>query len=387
LDILVEFVGSYPVLRADGSSTLELTARVTTLAGNNVEAVSVSFRVLTGDGTVSPAQVETDARGESKTTFTVGTQSGIATVAASIERSGLTFGATRDLSVDPLSVSLAISSTNFGDPLMGNWSHDGSFVVFQTETYNDYGLYKVDVGGGDPVLLGNYRGGACKPDGSERIAVLAPPTGSWPEDDSLFVIDYNGGVVGGGVRPTMFYGTMRAVCWCQDGDSLLIASNTNMVYNVTDASGLVSRRFEGPVWGHTLSPVLNSPLVVIEGTGEDVGGIYSLDLNSGQSQQLVVGDSWYYPGPDLKGASVDPQGTTVVYSARKAIGDDYAEQHDLFTIPATGGVREELISGLSEELYPVWSPDGTKVLFSSNRSGSGYNLYIYTVPGGARTTQ
>jgi Tol biopolymer transport system component len=341
--------------------------------------------VASGGGTLSPTQVETDVSGEAKCTFTAGTQPGITTVAASIQRAELTFSDTQDLMVDPLAVSPALLSTDFGDPLMGSWSHDGSFVVFQTETYNDYGLYKVDVGGGDPVLLGNYRGGACKPDGSERIAVLGPPTGGWPEDDSLYVVDYDGRVVGAGIRPSTFYGEMRAVCWCQNGDSLLIAANTNMLYCVTDTSGITSRQFTGPVWAHTLSPVSNTPLVVIEGTGEYSGGIYSFDLDSGQSQQLVVGGGWYEYGPDLKGASVDSEGTTVVYSALKAIQDGYAEQHDLFTLPFEGGVSQGLISGPKEEMYPVWSPDGTKVLFSSDRTGNGYNLYIYTVPGSART--
>ena len=380
LDLVIEFIGNYPILRADGSSNLKLDAKVSTLAGGNVGGMNVQFQIISGTGTFSSSVVQTDVTGIASCTYTVGTQSGIVTVSASISRSGLTISDTRDLYLDPLAVSTHLLNSDFDEPLMASWSHDGGFVIFQTYTYNDYNLYKVDAQGGDPVHFGNYRGGACKPDGSERIAVFEPPTGNWPEDSKMFIFDYDGLMVGPGARPDAFYGEMRAICWCQNGDSLLIASNTNQVFCVSDAAGGTSRQFEGPVFGKTLSSVLNSPYVVVSGSGEYSGGIYSLNLNTGSVEQLVVGDYWYYEGPAISGASVNSQGTRVVYSARKKIVEEYEEHNDLFTIPFEGGLYEELLASPAQELFPVWSPDDSKVLFCSNRSGSGYNLYIYTVP-------
>jgi len=245
--------------------------------------------------------------------------------------------------------------------------------------YNDFGLYKIDVAGGDPVHLGNYRGGACKPDGSELIAVFEPPSGNWPDDSKLFLMDYAGQLVGSGFRPSAFFGQMVAVSWCQDGDSLLVTSNTNAAYCVSNIVGDVSRSFSGPIWGKTVSPVLNSPYIVVSGTGESTGGIFSINILDGSFEQLVLGDSWYYPGPAIAGATVNQQGTSVVFSMRKKINNDYQEHGDLYSIPYEGGLAREMLASPVEELYPAWSPDGTKVVFSSNRSGAGFNLYLFTV--------
>jgi hypothetical protein len=380
LDLIIEFEGNYPILRADGSSSFKLQAKVSTIAGSNVVGMSVTFQIISGTGTLSSNTVQTDATGIAPCTYTAGTQSGIVIVSASISRSGLSISDTRELYLDPLAVSTPILNSDFNEPLMGSWSHDGSIVIFQTNKYSDYQLYKVDAQGGDPVHLGNYRGGACKPAGGERIAVFEPPTGNWPEDSKVFIIDYDGLLVGPGFRPDTFYGEMRSVCWCQNGDSLLIASNTNMLFCVTYSAGGISRSFEGPVWGYTLSSVPNSPHVVVSGSGEYTGGIYSLNLNNGTAEQLVAGGDWYSEGPNISGASVNSSGTMVVYSTRNKIAEEYEEHNDLFTIPFEGGLQHELLASPAQEFYPAWSPDGTKVLFCSNRSGSGYNLYIYTIP-------
>lgn len=48
----------------------------------------------------------------------------------------------------------------------------------------------------------------------------------------------------------------------------------------------------------------------------------------------------------------------------------------LVLIPAAGGDARQITSGLSYEADPAVSPDGTRVAFSSNRDGSGSNVFV-----------
>src|SRR5882757_7543505 len=57
---------------------------------------------------------------------------------------------------------------------------------------------------------------------------------------------------------------------------------------------------------------------------------------------------------------VSPDGKTIVFDM----------MGDLFTVPITGGKAEPLTQGISFDSHPRWSPDGKKVLFSSDRSGA-----------------
>jgi imidazolonepropionase-like amidohydrolase/Tol biopolymer transport system component len=51
---------------------------------------------------------------------------------------------------------------------------------------------------------------------------------------------------------------------------------------------------------------------------------------------------------------------------------------DLFTIPMTGGKAERLTAGMEFDAQPRFSPDGTRIVFVSDRSGSD-NLWILTL--------
>lgn len=55
---------------------------------------------------------------------------------------------------------------------------------------------------------------------------------------------------------------------------------------------------------------------------------------------------------------------------------------ELFLVdPDTGDARNLTCSPTSEERYPAWSPDGSRIAFTSNRDGA-YNLYVMDANGG-----
>ena len=72
---------------------------------------------------------------------------------------------------------------------------------------------------------------------------------------------------------------------------------------------------------------------------------------------------------------VSPDGTTIVFD----------HLGDLFTIPVTGGEATQLTSGMAFDAQPRFSPDGTRIVFTSDRSG-GQNIWVMSLDG-SDTTQ
>jgi Tol biopolymer transport system component len=65
---------------------------------------------------------------------------------------------------------------------------------------------------------------------------------------------------------------------------------------------------------------------------------------------------------------VSPDGKTIVFDF---LGD-------IYTMPITGGKPVQFTKGLAFDSHPKFSPDGTKILFVSDRSG-GENIWWYSL--------
>lgn len=73
----------------------------------------------------------------------------------------------------------------------------------------------------------------------------------------------------------------------------------------------------------------------------------------------------------LRNVAISPDGATIAFTYKG----------NIFTVPAKGGEARQLTSGSSYNTNPVWSPDGTKIAFGSDREGS-MDVFVVNSRGG-----
>lgn len=73
----------------------------------------------------------------------------------------------------------------------------------------------------------------------------------------------------------------------------------------------------------------------------------------------------------LRNTAISPDGSTIAFTYRG----------DIFTVPATGGVATQITSSQAYDTKPIWSPDGSTIVFASDRQGS-LDLYAVEANGG-----
>ena len=65
--------------------------------------------------------------------------------------------------------------------------------------------------------------------------------------------------------------------------------------------------------------------------------------------------------------SLSPDGQWIVYDAPQS---DDSYERDIFLIAADGSRETALVRHTANDLFPVWTPDGSRIVFSSDRTGS-----------------
>ena len=269
-----------------------------------------------------------------------------------------------------------------GADLVQGFTPDGRNVVFTspravyTARYTQ--LFTVPVSGGVETALSipNAARASYSPDG-HRIAYdpLAPPFLQWKH--------YRGGqvstVVLFDVQSTATEKITQPASRANDvdpvwiGQTVFFRSDRDGEFNIYayDSASKQVRQ----VTHHSDFPVLN----ISAGGGhvvyEQAGYLHLLDPASGQAKKLtfavpsdlretrerfVRGDKW------IRAASLSPSGARAVFEFRG----------DIVTVPAEkGDVRNLTLSPAVHERTPVWSPDGTRIAYFSDKGGE-YQLVI-----------
>ena len=73
----------------------------------------------------------------------------------------------------------------------------------------------------------------------------------------------------------------------------------------------------------------------------------------------------------MRHCAISPDGSTVAFCYKG----------DIYTVSAQGGKAVQLTTNAAYDMHPVWSPDGTRLAFASDRGGS-LDIYVVSKDGG-----
>lgn len=148
---------------------------------------------------------------------------------------------------------------------------------------------------------------------------------------------------------------------------------------VTDTSGSekmsrVTDRGFNPTWSPNGKLLLYASESVDEpSTRRGISNLFTADVQTGEQQQIseidAVQPSW------------SPNGERIAFWSVMKDGK-LSGQRDLWTIAADGSDAVQLTNDLAVDWNPVWTADGTYLLFASNRGGA---MSIWRIPVDQRT--
>lgn len=230
-----------------------------------------------------------------------------------------------------------------------DWSGDGRWVVFTRYDHDAVELWSLDARDGRTRKMTS--GGAVNleprfsPDG-KRLAFVST---SYKGHFHIFVGRFEGGLVSD-VRqlisenvsslPRYYYSKVDheiSPVWTRDGSEILFVSNR----------------------GH------------IHGTG----GFWKMKAEpSAEAREIHYEETNWKARPDFS-----PDGKRMVYGSY--LGQSW---HQLWVMPSAGGDAFPISYGAFDNVNPRWSPDGSKIVFVSNRNGN-TSLWVQTIPGGEQT--
>jgi TolB protein len=230
-----------------------------------------------------------------------------------------------------------------------DWSSDGRWVVFARYDHDAIELWSLDMRYGQTRKMTS--GGAVNveprfsPDG-KRLAFVST---SYKGHFHVFVGRFEDGLLSDvrqltpeniSTLPRYYYSQADheiSPVWTRDGSEILFISNR----------------------GH------------IHGTG----GFWKIKAEPGaEPHEIHYEETNWKARPDFSS-----DGKRMVYASY--LGQSW---HQLWVMPAAGGDAFPISYGAYDNVNPRWSPDGSKVVFVSNRGGN-TSLWVQTIPEGEQT--
>jgi TolB protein len=244
-------------------------------------------------------------------------------------------------------------------PLIGAWSPDGSRIAYMLIDHGRVTLHLADSAGAN-----------ARPLTTDGFETLVPDqTGFSPDGSALAYESRRTGTADiwvarlDGSLPRQLTHDVRndiTPVWSPDGKWLAFLSDRGKqtdVWVVPAAGGPEIRVTDDASVEELMQWLPGSRLAFLTGQGE--GTLWSMSLSDGMTRQLTP-DSMVAGVPNLS-----PDGSRVAFLVQRPGGDK-----EVAVMPAGGGpIRIVLPGGLSDD-HIVWSPDGTRIAFQSDRAGS-----------------
>ena len=212
-------------------------------------------------------------------------------------------------------------------------SPDGSLIAFKSAAGGTYDLWTVPTDGGDPARLTDMPG--------REMAPKFSPDGRW----IAFEKDYGG-------------------------------TDVRDVWVVPATGGTPIQLTEHPLNDGNVAWSPDSRSIYFN-TGQFWdGSVASVNVATGAVTRIGAGGS----------GQLSPDGSMFAFTGNSLPDDDDQSNSDVYVMPATGGERRLMTPGTVgfRDVEPVWSPDGTKLAFISDRNGFN-NLGVIDVATGEET--
>lgn len=277
------------------------------------------------------------------------------------------------------------------DHVVLDWTPDSKQILIRAnrtpfgERRGRYFLVNLEGGTENPLPIINGGFGVLAPDGSSIVFTpVDREFRNWKRykggmASDLWIYDLKNNT---SEQITDFEGTDQLPVW--SGDDIYFASDRDLKMNIWKYN-TGSRETEQVTFHHEYDVMWPSG-----GDGslvyENGGHIYRLDLQSGQSERVVVNISFDNPGlipyyrnvkENIHSAAVSPSGKRALFDARG----------DIFSVPAEKGITENLtLTQGVREVFPSWSPDGKYISYYSDLTGE-YELYLLENSKGAQPRQ
>ncbi len=108
--------------------------------------------------------------------------------------------------------------------------------------------------------------------------------------------------------------------------------------------------------------------------------IYVMDAEGGNLQNLTNNLT------EDESPSWSPDGERIVFSARREghVENKFGITYEIYVMDSDGGNQQRLTENRNNDGSPLWSPDGERIVFESDRKGEfeNYDIYVMDADGG-----